>query len=89
MHYTTVTVGLVAGHEAQDIDDAIAQGLEALSKEINGPVELVNVVPIRLPSFPTSSMCLTIMAKPYQPPIMVTNGTSMEDAMRQLLRMRL
>lgn len=73
MHYTTVSVGLVEGHETQGIDDAIAQGLEALSKEIGGPVELVNVAfaPVSAPahSLAGSKLCVTVMAKPYQPPL--------------------
>jgi hypothetical protein len=66
MHYTTVTVDILVPEDAsveQAIDDAIMGGLKTLSEEINGPVELVNVVPVPVPNL----LCLTIMAKPYQP----------------------
>jgi hypothetical protein len=66
MHYTTVTVGLVAGHEKDGINDAIAQGLNELKEEINGTIELelVNVAHVVI----GEKLCVTILAKPYQPP---------------------
>ena len=61
MYYTTVSVGLIEGQEAQGINDAIEQGLKELSEEVKGPVELVNVVPMVI----GEKLCLTVMAKPY------------------------
>lgn len=63
MHYTTVSVVLVEGHETQGINDAIAHGLKELSEEINGPVELVNIIPVPLCCDGTY---LIVLAKPYQ-----------------------
>jgi hypothetical protein len=63
MHYTTVSVDLTGGYEEQCIDGAIGQGLEALSKEINGPVELVSVVPVPI----GEKLYVTVLAKPYLP----------------------
>jgi hypothetical protein len=68
MHYTTVTVGLVEGHETEGINGAIAQGLNELSQEVNGPIELVNVVPVPMPD---GKLCFIIMARQYEPPMPV------------------
>jgi hypothetical protein len=84
MHYTTVSVGLVEGHEAEGIDNAIGQGLEALSKEIGGPVELVSVVPVPA----SDKLCMVIMAKPYEPPIRFAGVHSVNDVFTQLKERR-
>ena len=64
MRYITVTLGFVEGHEAQGIDDAIAQGLNDLSAEIDGQaVELVNVSSVLI----RERLCVTVMARPYIP----------------------
>jgi hypothetical protein len=75
MHYTTVLVGIVEGHEAQGINDAIEQGLKELSEEVKGPVELVNVVPVPIPNL----LCMIVFAKPYQ-----HANVGIFDAMRAL-----
>lgn len=84
MHYTTVSVGLAEGHEPQGIDDAIGQGLEALSKEIGGPVELVNVVPVPI----GDKLGMVIMAKPYEPPMTLAGVRSLQDVFMQLKERR-
>jgi len=64
MRYITVTLNFVEGHEAQGIDDAIAQGLNDLSAEIGGQsVELVNVSSVLI----REKLCVTVMARPYIP----------------------
>ena len=64
MRYITVTLDFVEGHEAQCIDDAIAQGLNDLSAEIDGQsVELVNVSSVII----REKLCVTVMASPYIP----------------------
>jgi len=89
MHYTTVTVGLVEGHEKDGINDAIAQGLNELQEEVNGPVMLVNVVPVPL----SSGLSLVIMAVPYRP-VPVINGNppvaplSMQDVFERMKERR-
>jgi hypothetical protein len=82
MHYTTVSVGLVEGHEIEGINEAIKQGLTELSDEISGPVELASVayVPIG------EDLYVTVLAKKYFPPIVPLSGTSMQDTFRELLK---
>jgi len=82
MLYTTVTVGLVVGHEAEGINTAIAQGCNNLLEEVGGPVELVNVslMPI------SGGACVTVLAKPYQAPVFYPSGTCIEDALWDILR---
>ena len=81
MLYTTVTVGLVTGQEAEGINTAIAQGCKDLLEEIGGPVELVNVAIIPV----SGGACVTVLAKPYQP-VRLTGVNPMEEAARQLMR---
>jgi len=84
MLYTTVTVGLVAGQEAEGINTAIAQGCNNLLEEVGGPVELVSVCLMPI----SGGACVTVLAKPYQPPIKFAGTHSIEDVLKQALMNR-
>ena len=66
MNYTTIPVTLTEGQEAQGVQDAIRQAAQELADESGGYVELVNVVPIPLPD---GKLCVTVLAKPCEPPV--------------------
>lgn len=70
MHYTTVLVGFVEGHEHKGMNDAIALGLDELAEEVKGPVELVNVIPVPA----GQQICLIIMAKACVPVLRSSTG---------------
>lgn len=61
MLYKTVTIGATP-NLGYEMDELITKALEALSEKANGPVELVNIVPVTVPG--SSSACLIILAKP-------------------------
>jgi len=82
MHYTTVTVELVEGHEKDGINDAIAQGLNELKEEINGPVELVNMAYVVI----GEKLCVTVLARPYKPLALGGGGLPMQDVLMHVLR---
>ena len=65
IYYTTLSLTLVEGHEAQGIDEAIAQGLNDLSGEAGQPVLLEDVIPVVIPG-EHPVVCVTILAKPLK-----------------------
>jgi len=82
MYYTTVSVGLVEGHEKDGINDAIAQGLTELQEEVNGTVELVNVAHVVI----GGKLCVTVMARQYKPIALGAGGLPMQDVFMHVLR---
>ena len=88
MYYTTVCVQKWLGNEHEVIDNdlidkAIEAGLGMLGREANGPVILTNVIPIVISVPPYPRVFLTIMAKPYEPPVRLTEvrGAQIDDAL--------
>ena len=79
MYYTTIQVKADPGHASEAIDATIEAALGTLNKEAGCPVVLVNVIPVSLPS----CLCLTIMAKPYEPPVRLAEvrGVQIDDAL--------
>lgn len=82
MHYTIIDTAFIEGQECQCIDDAIIRGCNALSKEIGGAVELAGVSTLLVPGT-APKIFVTVMAKPYEPPVRFTGAHVVQDILLQ------